>query len=308
MPNYPWLMPAFAQFVQRRTNLPHALLISGFPGLGLEELVALIKASILCATPTEGLSCKQCRSCVALNAGTHLDFYDITPEEGKVSIGIDAIRSLSESVSKTPQMGGYQLAVINPAHAMTVAAANALLKTLEEPTAQTVVLLVSEHPGKLLSTIQSRCQRIHIQRPDRDSALQWLERANSDASIADRQMALALASDSPKMASDLLASGEVRALRNLQTDLVQLERDANNVGLSVAKQWQQNITGFVRLYSFELLARARLLASKAPNSDLNGISLLQQKTSRLLDLMGTGVRMDLAVTDLLRDHQRLFSR
>jgi DNA polymerase III delta' subunit len=306
MTNYPWLQMALAQFANRRANLPHALLLSAFPGLGLDELVAQIQASVLCLKPTDGLSCGQCRSCLALNSGTHLDFYTVSPEEGKVSIGIDAIRTASEAVSKTPQMGGYQLTVVNPAHAMTVAAANALLKTLEEPTAQTVILLVSEQPGKLLPTIQSRCQRIHIQRPNRSEALQWLNDASPNATAADRDTALSLASDSPKLAVELLESGEVRALRELQKQLRQLETNVSSTGLGIGKQWQQNMAAFVRLYGFELLERARSMAQNAPNVALNEISLLQQKTARLLDFIGTGVRLDLALTDLLQDHQQLF--
>jgi DNA polymerase III subunit delta' len=303
---YPWLAPALAQFTNRRAALPHALLLSAQAGLGLESLAEFALASILCTQPLAQAACGQCRSCQMRINQTHPDFYRISPEAGKVSIGIDAIRAVSESLSKTPQAGGYQLAVVEPAHAMTVAAANALLKTLEEPTSQTVILLVSENPGKLLPTILSRCQRIHVHRPEANAAAAWLTSAVSGSNEREQRAALALAGGSPLLAKQLIDAGETQALSNLQAQLRTIESAASTNLLSIGKAWQQNAPDFVRLYVFDLLQTMRQLAQSGAGPILNGLKLQHQKANLINELIGTGVRIDLAIVDLLQLHQALF--
>jgi DNA polymerase-3 subunit delta' len=111
-----------------------------------------------------------------LHVGSHPDLQLIGPEEATKSgeIKVDRIRSLSAGASLTAKSGGYKVVLIHPADRMNLAAANSLLKTLEEPTANTVLMLVSSYPSRLLPTIRSRCQRFEFVQPAHHEAIEWL--------------------------------------------------------------------------------------------------------------------------------------
>ena len=108
-----------------------------------------------------------------LGAG-HPDFHWVEPAEGKVSLSVDQIRSICGKLALTSHGPGAKVAIVYPAEAMTLSAANALLKTLEEPTARTYLILVSHQPGRLPATIRSRCQTYAVARPGTASAVAWL--------------------------------------------------------------------------------------------------------------------------------------
>jgi len=144
-----------AAFLQNR--LSHAYLLSGAIGLGKTDLAMTFAQWLLCDHKNH---CGKCRSCLLMKASNHPDFILIQPEEKKQTIGIDQVRALSEKITHTAQQGGYQVVVISPADAMPVMAANALLKTLEEPTGKVVIFLIDNQRGLLPATIVSRCQKI----------------------------------------------------------------------------------------------------------------------------------------------------
>ena len=133
---YPWQADVFADLQQRRVQgrLPHALLISGPVGIGKQQLANVFSQSLLCAEPqADDLACGQCHACSLYAAGTHPDLFRLSPEEDSKVIKIDQIRTLIEKISLSSHYGRYRMVILNPADAMNIAAANALLKTLEEP-------------------------------------------------------------------------------------------------------------------------------------------------------------------------------
>ncbi len=142
-------------FTQNR--LSHAYLLSGMPGIGKTDFAREFSALLLCDNKT---SCGKCRGCQLMRAETHPDFLFIEPQEKTHSIKIDQIRELSEKLSRTAQCGGYQVVIISPADAMPVQAANALLKTLEEPTGKVIFFLIDHQQHYLPTTIVSRCQKL----------------------------------------------------------------------------------------------------------------------------------------------------
>ena len=157
-------------------RLPHALLLQGAEGLGKRELASWLSAAVLCETSQATLQyCGKCASCALIAAGSHPDRIWIAPEEDKQQISVDQIRAASERLSKTSFRQGYKVAVIEPAHQMTVNAANSVLKTLEEPTRESLLILVTSRPSSLLATVRSRCQKVTVRRPSAQAALQWLE-------------------------------------------------------------------------------------------------------------------------------------
>ncbi len=152
----------------------HAWLLHGPAGIGKLQLAQHLAAHQLCSAPTAAGACGQCKGCLLRQAGTHPDFIQVQPDEEGRQIRIDQIRELVEFVVRTPQMGGRKLVLIEPLEALNPNAANALLKSLEEPSGDTLLLLVSHQPSLLLPTLRSRCLQLACPRPDAASARQWL--------------------------------------------------------------------------------------------------------------------------------------
>ncbi|MCB1745414.1 MAG: DNA polymerase III subunit, partial [Gammaproteobacteria bacterium] len=170
----PWLDPPLARLRARRARLPHALLIHGTPGIGKSLLARAFAADLLCEnTSDEGgdhrAACGHCPGCRWFAGGAHPDFRrilpealdpDHIPERGRKpsrEIRIDALRALGEFLTHTGHRAGWRVVIIEPADAMNVYAANALLKSLEEPGQRTLLMLVSSHPDRIVPTIRSRC-------------------------------------------------------------------------------------------------------------------------------------------------------
>jgi len=175
----PWLAPSWARLRQAQgaDRLPHALLIVGARGLGKRRLATLFARALLCPTPRpDGLACGLCADCRLEAAGSHPDLARVAPDPESKSgeIPIDAIRVLTERAALTPVRGTRKLVLIDPADRMNGAAANALLKTLEEPAGNTLLMLIAEQPARLPATVRSRCQLLKLAVPDADQALAWL--------------------------------------------------------------------------------------------------------------------------------------
>lgn len=212
---------AWAQLRARRAQLPHALLISGQRGIGKSDLARSFAESLLCETPrADGLACGQCAACGWLAQGNHPDFRLLQPDalavdEGDANdaagkkkpsqqITIDQVRALDDFLHVGTHRDGLRVILVNPAEAMNRATANSLLKSLEEPIASTLFILVSGEAERLLPTIRSRCQSLPIPLPSRSQSEVWL----NEAGVADAAHWLALAGGSPLMAVELAGSGE----------------------------------------------------------------------------------------------------
>ncbi len=209
----PWHHAPLTELLARRNALPHALLIYGKQGIGKVEFARALAQSLLCETPQSGVACGVCDVCGWYREGNHPDFRELIPEnlveddpasevaeetsasEKKKSkeIKIDQVRDLGDFMTLSTHRDGFRVLLIHPAEAMNLAAANALLKTLEEPPARTVILLVTDQLGRLLATIRSRCQRVLLPSPDAAVALQWLQARQID----NAEQALAMAGGAP---------------------------------------------------------------------------------------------------------------
>ena len=187
-------------------RLPHAVLIQGPEGVGKLELAERLAARLLCESPTQDSeACGRCDGCRWVAAGSHPDLRRIEPDvlsqvapigeeletesrsarraKPSADIRIDQIRELADFLYMGSHRARRRVAIVHPAEAMNVHAANALLKGLEEPPAGAIFLLVSHHPARLLATIRSRCIVVSVSRPEKPAALEWLESAmpKSDA-------------------------------------------------------------------------------------------------------------------------------
>jgi DNA polymerase-3 subunit delta' len=175
-PAPPWTQ---AQRTQLRAafssgRLPHALLIHEATGAGGEWLAGWCAQLVLCKQP-ERAPCGECAPCRRVLARTHPDLLFIAPEEDSRQLRIEQVRELAAELALTSHAGGYKVGILSPADALNRFAANALLKTLEEPPARTLLVLVASQPSRLPPTILSRCQRVRVPAPTRDAALAWLK-------------------------------------------------------------------------------------------------------------------------------------
>ena len=177
----PWHATATTQLRQAwgANRLPHAILVHGAEGLGTGAFAAWLATAVLCerSTHSELDVCGSCASCALVKAGSHPDLHWVAPEEDKQQLSVDQVRAACEKLSKTSFRQGYKVAIIEPAHQMTPGAANSVLKTLEEPTPGSLLVLLTSRPSGLLPTVRSRCQKLTITRPSKDEALAWLKQA-----------------------------------------------------------------------------------------------------------------------------------
>ena len=204
----PWLVATERELLGAGARFPQALLIEGPEGIGKRVLAMRVARARLCESPrADGSACGACASCDYVAAGQHPDLRVVDPvvydDEGNATpqdvIRIEAIRDLTEWSQVTSHRRGAKLAVIAPADAMHYAAANALLKTLEEPPAGTSLLLVSHQPGRLPATIRSRCLRRVVPLPPPDLARAWL----AAEGVSDPESLLAQAGGAPFLARHL---------------------------------------------------------------------------------------------------------
>ncbi|MFO7305015.1 MAG: DNA polymerase III subunit delta' [Gammaproteobacteria bacterium] len=179
----PKLLPWHAAAVEQLRSawiggrLSHALLMHGADGIGKGCLAAWLAAAVLCDTrgPERLGPCGECASCKLIEAQTHPDLIWVRPEEDKQQLSIDQVRAMCERLTKTSYRQGYKVAVLEPAHQMTIAAANSLLKTLEEPAPASLLILLTSQPSALLPTVRSRCLKLSVVGPSLEQARAWVE-------------------------------------------------------------------------------------------------------------------------------------
>ena len=178
----PWLAPTleYVHNLRVANRLPHAMLLPARAGDGGEILALELASVLLCEASQLGYSCGQCKSCLLLQAGSHPDLKKLVPEGKSHTVGVDAVRELVERFATTSQISRNKVGLILRADTMNRAAANALLKTLEEPAANAFLILVTEGQRPLLPTVRSRCQPLPAQRPTLEQTGQWLRTQNME--------------------------------------------------------------------------------------------------------------------------------
>lgn len=226
---YPWLRPAYEQLVANHQagRGHHALLIHALPGMGDDSLIYALSRWLMCQQPDGLKSCGHCRACQLMQAGTHPDFYLPEPEKGKSTLGIDAIREVTEKLYDRSRLGGAKVVWLKDAAQLTEAAANALLKTLEEPPENTWFMLGCRTPERLPATLRSRCLYWHLAPPEDRWSEAWLAR-ECDAPQAQRYAALRLSGGAPAAALELLNNPAWPQRQHLAEQLEQamVSRDA----------------------------------------------------------------------------------
>ena len=229
--------------MQQEDRIPHAMLFCGTDGVGKSLVAEALAATILCHAPVNNQACGHCKACQALAAGTHPDFFQIQPEsetKAAPAIRIEAVRKLQEEIARIPLLSERRLVIMQEADKMNEAAANCLLKTIEEPSGQIVFILLTSRPSALLDTIISRCMRVEfgILQPEELVAIlhqQGIEEplAGKLASIADGSVSKALTMQDEE-------------LLNLQTQAFDLASAAGTLGVEQLLQLAKEMSGHSR--------------------------------------------------------------
>lgn len=235
---YPWQQVAWQAYQKQVQNqrIPHAILLTGVEGLGKHDLALYMAASRLCSNPKNTAPCGQCHSCQLLAADTHPDHQLISPEEGSAIIKVDQIRALKEKQNLTSNVSAWKTIVISPADSLNNNAYNSLLKMLEEPQENTLIILVTAQLSKLPITVRSRCQTQHIITPKINETLTWLETQQPEHQTHHAEL-LKLSLGGPLAAMALANTNWVEDSQQLKKDFYALlTTQADPTMLS--KKWQ----------------------------------------------------------------------
>jgi len=308
---YQWLESFWERLTaaHRQNRLPHALLLTGQSGMGKAVFAEELARYLLCEHPIEGSSpCRQCTGCTLFAAGSNPDYFRLTPVEDSRVIKIDQIRELTEKLSLSSHGAGYKVAVLIPADALNINAANSLLKTLEEPSDNTVLVLVSANPSRLPATIRSRCQEVRIQVTDRESTTRWLS-ARYDGPSPD--VYLALANGAPLQALQLAQEQTLEERQRRFRALVGIHAGQESP-LTVAQDWaaDEDLKGlrWMREWLMDMLRiRIRGETQGIHGVDLQeGLTMLARKLdSRVLFGLLDGINRMLKLADSTLNRQMM---
>ena len=289
-----------------RDQLPHALLVHGPAGVGRRALVFWLVERLL-GQSIEFMDPAQ------MGSGTHPDFRFLQPLEDKKTISIDQVRELIGFLTLTSHQSGAKVAVISPAQAMTHPAANSLLKTLEEPTAHSYLILIAESLSSLPATIISRCHQVRVPLPARQDAIEWLHGIDEHV---DWSSVLELSAGAPLTAVALHQMEFPQLVEKLEHDLQAL-RHRKETPASVAKRWSKlEPEPCLRWLFGQLSVEIREQIDRRTNEDTNNsrIHRLQKgnetlnmepsfavlrQIGELRRLQGTGLNTELHLTDVL---------
>ena len=266
--------------VHTNNQLPHAVLITSVSGVGLASVASSLCATLLCERDNDS-PCGDCSSCGRVSAGTHGDYRWVEVAEGKASIGVDQIREAGDFVTKTAGYGSQKILVISDAEKMTTGASNALLKTLEEPQGNSLLVLLSQRTWLLPATIRSRCQTWRLPALKAASSIDHLRAAGvvvpSEITENDRALErLVLSVDDGKAKSRSVVMNMVEAM--LSTDMS--VADASGV-----------LQGFELTDSVEAVALAleeRLSTQATGSSSLIALLQLHRAIASLLQRLRNG--------------------
>ena len=332
------LLPALAPWQQRAYDhagsalagghFGHATLIVGPARLGKRVLAEHLARRVLCLSPRgDGEACGACKSCTLFasrsqyepletrpdgspshpwghSAHPDLKFagYEINQKTGKprAELVIEQIRALSEAMTLTPQLGGAQVVIVDPADAINYSAFNALLKTLEEPQPGRYLWLLSANPARLPATIRSRCQRLELRLPPQDEALHWLAARGHRGEPA--REALDAARGHPGLA-DAWASGDGLALRRAVAQDVQALQRGQAAPAELAQRWVADGRAEERLrhlaeHALQEMA-SHVAAGLTDPARTRRLAARFDAANRTRDLLRSTVRADLAVTETL---------
>lgn len=299
---FDWQKAVWNQLLARREKLPHALLLRGRQGIGKLAFGEALAQALLCEAPG-GQPCGTCPSCTWFAQGSHPDLRRVEPEAAAEKAGdeeaterkapkrparqitVEQIRALGDFVNVTSHRGGFKVVLLHPAESLNISAANALLKTLEEPPPRTLLLLVTHRPRRVLPTIVSRCQQLVMPAPEPAQAERWLR----EQGVREPGVALAEAGHAP-LAALAVAEPARQELRAWLMESLAAPAELDAVGAAERIQAAEPavLVGWLQRWCYDLM---RLQSGTSPrfNPDFAGpLKTLSARadTRALLELSG----------------------
>lgn len=222
----PWQQEAWQQMQGQLGSgqFPHALLLSGGADTGKRHFALMLAQRILCRSPEQGIPCGNCVACKLSAAGSNPDLLLIAPEEKSKFIKVDQIRELKKYIETSSHALGKRIIVLDAAENLNINGANALLKSLEEPPADVLFLLLSDRPRSVLATIASRCVSLKLPIPDKPQALDWLKRQVPHSAGGSLEYALDYSQGRPMAALRTLGSEQGKEQTEIGMALLQTLR------------------------------------------------------------------------------------
>lgn len=217
---YPWLTDIWCEWQAslESDRFSNAALLTAEEGLGVEQLVERFSEAAMCSNYASE-ACGFCHSCQLMKSHNHPDYHLVKPEKEGKTITVEQIRQCNRLAQESSQLSGRRLFVIEPAEAMNDSAANALLKTLEEPSSSCMFLLVSHKAHQLLPTITSRCQHWHVVTPSSELLAQWL---NEQVTSTIPAFAAHINGNAPLKTQAFVEQGQIEKYQQVEEQLLEV--------------------------------------------------------------------------------------
>jgi DNA polymerase-3 subunit delta' len=301
-----------------------AYLLVGPSGVGKRLVADALAAHLLCEAATEDGACGACRHCRRVIAGTHPDLLVVVRDDDRRDLRVDQVRELIQWFVLRPLMAARKVAIVDGAHDMNEAGQNALLKTLEEPPGDAVIILVADGLAQLLPTVRSRCRRVRFDPLPATAVAGVLEQHGIDAPAAAR---LAARADGSVRRGLDLASADLEALRtrtleilgdighaaaaDLSTFAAELGRGDVGGGLDVALSWYRDLVRLVLGDASDPVAnvdvRARLVSTAAVTAPDLALRFLEVVCDTV-EALGRNANRTLAIETMLLELRRVARR
>ena len=315
---YPWQTSNWQNLTSSLHNnrLAHGLLFYGSFGIGKNEFALEFAHWLICEQPLADKACGQCKSCKLIEADSNPDLLLLSPEEEGKAIKVDQIRALIEKITLTSHGQSKRVIIISPADALNANASNSLLKTLEEPPANTILILITDKPSKLMATIRSRTQMIRFDLPHSEQSMQWLNTQN----IENAELLLQLSAGSPLTAKAMaedealkireklfnnwqeLANGNADALESAAMWVKDGFKVVENMPLNWVSSWLIDIIRSLQGGRIESMANAdyaKTLQNLAGQVDLKSVYSLVDRLNDTIRLADTSANQLMLVEGLL---------
>jgi len=314
----PWQAINWQKLTENHHNkrLAHGLLLHGVSGIGKKLFAIDFAHWLLCEQPLADKACGECKSCKLIQADSNPDLLTLYPEEEGKAIKVDQVRELIKKISLTSHGKGYRVIIIAPADALNINASNSLLKTLEEPPENTVLILITDKPSKLMPTIRSRTQMVRFDLPSQEQSMEWLNGQNIDKA----EIVLNLSGGAPLAAASMadaeglqirdklfnnwqeLASGNTDVLESAAMWLKDGFKVIENLPLNWVSSWLTDMIKSLQGGQIENMANvdyAQTLQKLAGQVDLKSLYSLLDRLNDTIQLNDTSANQLMLIEGLL---------
>ena len=316
---YPWQKKTWDSLFLNKTKMPHAFIFYGTQSVEINSFVSELVKSILCSKPSfDNFSCNLCKNCLwgELN---HPDLKivdnDLDKDQSANIINVSNVRRIKKFLELTShQSNGKKIVVLYNAEKLTVAASNALLKTIEEPPNDCLIILTINDLANILPTVTSRCRLVSFPKPTSKQAKEVLEKTNNSDLIQN----LNLYNNSPLELVD-----DKNMLLNINTILIELKKGKeidlmkiNNVWIDNGLMW---IVNLLQKWSYELLLSKlsggnnyfpndkEVVHDLSLNADLNKLLTFQKSLNKIKSYAKTSVNKEINLNSVMIEYKKIFN-